>query len=261
MAGCCLTNLGCLSIPIIETSVSGPSGPAGRGISSESYDPANGELTLSFTDFTTYTTGDLRGAAGSNGSNGTDGAPGISRLYTNFSPSTSTTVQSWQQMNTYTLAANSLVNIGDSIIIQFEVELLKKNLVIPIFGQTTILSPRRRISIASGTTSITRFDTSDALGEPTMTTVSLSKGGTQTFLYRTTVELTKTAASAVAGNFKSRVRWDGGVTPASVYTHNSISAFNITVANPIVFSLDIYQFQTAEIGTVSLTIDKLTAEV
>jgi hypothetical protein len=235
--------------------IPGQNGAAGNGIASESYDPLTGELTLTFTDSTTYTTGDLRGASGGTGG---QGANGVSRLYTNFSPLTSTTVGNWQSMNTYTLASNTLVNIGDSVILQFEVELLKKNLTIPVAGTTITLPPYRRISIASGATSLTRFDTSNPLGEPFMTTLSLGKTGTQTYLYRTTVELTKTAASSISSNFISRVRWDSTI-PSNPYTHNSISTFSINVASPIVFSLDIYQYQTVEIRTVSLTIDKITA--
>jgi hypothetical protein len=197
----------------------------------------------------------LQGAAGGVGSSG------VSRLYTNFVPSTSTTVAEWQPMDTYSLDGSSLVNIGDSIILQFEVELLKQNLSISLFGITRILSPIRRISIASGATSLTRYDTSSDLGEPNMTALSLVAGGAQTFLYRTTVELTKTTASAVTSNFKSRVRWDNSLLPASVYTNNSVSTFSIDVTNPIVFSLDIYQFQATEVRVMSLTIDKITAEV
>jgi hypothetical protein len=91
-----------------------------------------------------------------------------------------------------------------------------------------------------------------------MTTLSVGTIPTQTFVYRTTVELTKTAASSVAGNFKSRTRWDGSI-PSGTYTNNSISAFSINVANPIVFSLDIWQWQSTEVKKVSLTIDKITA--
>jgi hypothetical protein len=261
MSDCCLPNLGCLSIPVVSTNVAGnpgQNGAPGNGIASESYDPLTGELTLTFTDSTTFTTGDLRGAAGAAGGAGVNG---VSRLYTNFSPLTSITTQAWQQMDTYTLAANSLVNIGDSVILQFEMELLLKNIKFtnPISGVTTVLNPYRRVSIASGATSLTLFDTASPLGEPYMTTLSVGSIPTQTFVYRTTVELTKTAASSVAGNFKSRTRWDGSI-PSGTYTNNSIAAFNIDIANPIVFSLDIYQWQATEVRKISLTIDKITAQ-
>lgn len=263
MSDCCLPNLGCLSIPVTRTDVQGPSGQ--NGISPTiivgtvtTGDPGDPVVVTNVSTNPSIAEFDFTIPQGYTGTSGAPGVDGVTRLYTNFSPLTSTTISNWQSMNTYTLAANTLVNIGDSVILQFEVELLKKNLTIPVAGTTVTLPPYRRISIASGATSLTRYDTSSPLGEPFMTALSLGKTGTQTYLYRTTVELIKTAASPVAGNFISRVRWDSTI-PSNPYTHNSISSFSINVANPIVFSLDIYQYQTLEIRTVSLTIDKITA--
>ena len=265
MSDCCLPNLGCLSIPIVSTNVEGPPGQNGLSATID----AGIAFALPYGDAPTVTNVgpsqyvgifDFGIPAGAPGAAGAAGVNGVSRLYTNFSTLTSTTTQAWQQMDTYTLAANSLVNIGDSVILQFEMELLLKNIKFtnPISGVTTILNPYRRVSIASGATSLTLFDTATALGEPYMTTLSVGSIPTQTFVYRTTVELTKTAASSVAGNFKSRTRWDGSI-PSGTYTNNSIAAFSINVANPIVFSLDIWQWQSTEVKKVSLTIDKITA--
>ena len=262
MSDCCLPNLGCLSIPITYIDVAGNPGQNGAPGAAATIAVGN-VTTVNPGDPATVTNVGTSGAAIFDfeipeGAPGAAGVNGVSRLYTNFSPLTSTTVGSWQSMNTYTLAANSFVNIGDSVILQFEVELLKKNLTFAIGGTTNTFSPTRRISIASGATSLTRFDTASALGEPFMTALSLGITGTQTYLYRTTVELTKTTASSGTNNFISRVRWDSTI-PSSPYTHNSISTFSINVANPIVFSLDIYQYQTLEVRIVSLTIDKITA--
>lgn len=262
MSDCCLPNLGCLSIPVVSTNVAGIPGQNGISptitVGTVTTGAPGDPVTVTNVGTENAAIFDFEIPAGAAGGTGGQGANGVSRLYTNFSPLTSTTISNWQSMNTYTLAANTLVNIGDSVILQFEVELLKKNLTIPVAGTTVTLPPYRRISIASGATSLTRFDTASAFGEPFMTTLSLAKTGTQTYLYRTTVELTKTAASSGSNNFISRVRWDSTI-PSSPYTHNSISTFSINVANPIVFSLDIYQYQTLEIRTVSLTIDKITA--
>jgi len=264
MSDCCLPNLGCLAIPVLSTNVAGTAGQNGA---------PGAAATIAVGTVTTVNPGDPAtvtnvGTSGAaifdfeipEGAAGAAGINGVSRLYTNFSTLTSITTQAWQQMDTYTLAANSLVNIGDSVILQFEVELLLKNIKFtnPISGITTVLNPYRRVSIASGATSLTLFDTATSLGEPYMTTLSVGTIPTQTFVYRTTVELTKTAASSVVSNFKSRTRWDGGI-PSGTYTNNSIAAFSINVANPIVFSLDIWQWQATEVKKVSLTIDKITA--
>ena len=259
MSDCCLPNLGCLSIPVISTNVAGnpgATGAAGNGIASESYDPLTGELELTFTDSTTFTTGDLRGAAGAPGATGVDG---VSRLYTNRFVGTGTSIvtSTWEDMDTYTLAANSLVNVGDAIIIQFEADLLAANTTAIIAGRSTLVQPRRRVSIASGATSLTQFDVTNALAEPYMITVS-NVTATQTYSYRTTVELVKISSSNSSFNFISRVRWDYTI-PSMTYSNNRVNPISINTANPIIFSFDIYQYQATEIRMRMLTIDKITA--
>jgi hypothetical protein len=119
MSECCLPNLGCLAIPIITVDVAGQAGQNGtdgRGISGESYNDASGELTLLFTSGDpSFTTGDLRGDKGDQGDQGVNG---LARLYSMPEPFfESTIVDNWVQQHDYTVAANTLLNLGDSLII------------------------------------------------------------------------------------------------------------------------------------------------
>jgi hypothetical protein len=159
-------------------------------------------------------------------------------------------------MDTYTLAANSLVNVGDAIIIQLEADLLLPNASIN-FPIAAVFRPNRRVSIASGATSLTQFDVTNALAEPYMETVS-QLTASQTYSYRTTVELVKISSSNSSNNFISRVRWDYTI-PSMTYSNNRVNPFSINTANPIIFSFDIYQYQATEIRMRMLTIDKITA--
>jgi hypothetical protein len=261
MSDCCLPNLGCLSIPVVSTNVAGnpgATGAAGNGIASESYDPLTGELTLTFTDTTTFTTGDLRGAAGAAGGAGVNG---VSRLFTSyfFGNTSSAATSTWTSMDTYTLAGGSLVNIGDSVVINYEVELLLANTIITDFGNTFIFSPLRRVSIASGATSLTKYDATNVLAEPYLTDLSALTAN-QTFSYKATVELIKVAASTTFNNIIRKCTFDYNIlsTPFS-FSNGSGSLISINTGSPIIFSFDIYQYQSTEIRLKNATIDKITA--
>jgi hypothetical protein len=258
MSDCCLPNLGCLSIPVVSTNVAGtqgPQGPAGNGILSESYNSLTGELTLTFTDATTYTTSDLRGAAGTPGAAGVNG---VSRLYTNrfVGTSTSAVINTWESMDTYVLAANSLVNVGDSLLFEFEMDLELNNITQVVGGKTVVVFPRRRISFGSSI-SLTNYDVTNPIAEPYLNTIS-TIGVNQRFSYKTTVELIKVSSSNTLNNFICRSRWDTSV-PSQPWTNIPSILFSIITGNPITFSVDIYQYQSTEVRMRLLTIDKITA--
>jgi hypothetical protein len=258
MSDCCLPNLGCLSIPVVSTNVAGnpgATGAAGNGIASESYDPLTGELELTFTDSTTFTTGDLRGAAGAAGAAGVNG---VSRLYTNrfVGTSTSAVINTWESMDTYVLAANSLVNVGDSLLFEFEMDLELNNITQVVGGKTVVVFPRRRISFGSSI-SLTNYDVTNPIAEPYLNTIS-TIGVNQRFSYKTTVELIKVSSSNTLNNFICRSRWDTSV-PSQPWTNIPSILFSIITGNPITFSVDIYQYQSTEVRMRLLTIDKITA--
>ena len=263
MSECCLPNLGCLSIPVVSTNVAG--NPGQNGAPGAAATIAVGTVTtVNPGDPATVTNVGTSGAAIFDfeipeGAAGAAGVDGTTRLYTNRFLGTGTSIvpSSWEVMDTYTLAANSLVNVGDAIIIQFEADLLAANTTAIIAGRSTIVQPRRRVSIASGVTSLTQFDVTNALAEPYMITVS-NVTANQTYSYRTTVELVKISSGNISNNFISRVRWDYTI-PSMTYSNNRVNPFSINTANPIVFSFDIYQYQATEIKMRMLTIDKITA--
>jgi hypothetical protein len=260
MSDCCLPNLGCLSIPIISTNADGPVGPAGddgRGIQSESYEPSNGQLTFTFTEAPfTFTTGDLRGSPGIQGGAGVDG---VSRLYTNrfVGTSTSAVINSWESMDTYVLAEDSLINVGDSLLFEFEMDLELNNITQVAGGKTVVVFPRRRISFGATSTSLTKYDVTNPIAEPYLNTIS-TIGLNQRFSYKTTVELIKVSTSNLSNNFICRSRWDTSV-PSQPWTNIQTTLFSINTGNPITFSVDIYQYQLTEVRMRLLTIDKITA--
>jgi hypothetical protein len=257
MSDCCLPNLGCLSIPIESTNVLGPPGPNGLpGVSvlGSFYDPLTGIVTFTYSDGTTSTTGDIRGPIGANGP---QGVAGVARLFTTiFQGNTSSAViNAWEQMDTYTLPVGELVNIGDAVVINYEVELLLNNA--NVFGVRLI--PLRRISIGTGT-SLTKYDSTNVLAEPQMNTKS-AVTATMSFSYNVKLELIKVSASNTTANFLRKCTFDSTIpsTPNS-FTNGSGSLLNINVNNPVVFSFDIYQYQSTEIRMKSVTIDKILAQ-
>lgn len=259
MSECCLPNLGCLSIPIVNTNILGPpgnNGVNGVSVTGTFYNPLTGIVTFYYSDGTTTVTSDIRGQSGGSGP---QGIPGVSRLYTNLFTGSSTSIvtSNWESMATYTLAAGSLVNIGDSVLISFETELLLPNITATVLGITSPVPPLRRVSIASGATSLTRYG-STQFQEPIMTTLSSIAGNI--FTYRTTVELIKVSSSSISNNFMRRCRVDHFI-PSQPYSYSNGagSLLGINVNNPIEFSFDIYQYQSTEMRIKNATIDKITA--
>ena len=240
MSDCCLPNLGCLAIPIISTNVAGNPGTNGTSATvtaGDTYgvpygDPANVVNTSANPSAAVF---DFYIPEGAPGSAGVAGVAGVTRLYTSAftGNTTTTTINGWQSMGSYTLQAGSLVNIGDSLVINFETELLLKN--------TTIFSirkyPLRRISIASGT-SLTNYDSLNALAEPLMNTVSASSA-TMSFSYKTTLELIKVSSNNTTTNFIRKCTYDY-TTPSqpTSFSNGSTSLLSINTNNPIVFSFD-----------------------
>ena len=259
MSDCCLPNLGCLAIPIKRTEVLGPAGNNGvNGVSVTGtfYNALTGIVTFYYSNGTTTFTSDIRGAIGGDGPQGT---PGLARLYTNrfVGASTSAVINSWESMDTYVLAEDSLVNVGDSLLFEFEMDLELNNITQVVGGKTVVVFPRRRISFGATSISLTKYDVTSPIAEPYMNTIS-TIGANQRFSYKTTVELIKVSTSNLSNNFICRSRWDTSV-PSQPWTNIQTTLFSINTGNPITFSVDIYQYQSTEVRMRLLTIDKITA--
>jgi hypothetical protein len=242
MSECCLPNLGCLAIPIKYIEVAGQAGQNGtdgRGISSESYNDVSGELTLLFTSGDpSFTTGDLRGTKGDQGDQGVNG---VSRLYSRLMDFyESTLINQWVQQHDYTVPANTLLNIGDSLVIKLR--------SMKLFELGGIFDCQRRIMWNN--TSCTLVSTT----EPYM----ISAEGTQ-LQYDTTVEIIKSDVNEAI----CRV-----VADIDLYTDNifntdkltyqvNLTGLNFGIDN--VISSGLRQVGANQIYFKSITIDKITA--
>jgi hypothetical protein len=237
--------------------VNGPAGQnglPGRGITSTFYNNANGTLTIFYSDGTSQNVGVVQGPIGSSGPPGVDG---MSRLFTSIftGVTTSTVINNWESMGTYSLAVGELVNAGDSVVINYEVELLLNNA--SSFGIRLI--PLRRISIGAGT-SLTKYDSTNALAEPQMNTKS-AVTPTMSFSYNVKLELIRVGTSNTTANIVRKCTFDYTIpsTPNS-FSNGSGVLLNINLNNPVVFSFDIYQYQSTEIRIKNVTIDKIKAQ-
>jgi hypothetical protein len=265
MSDCCLPNLGCLSIPIINTDVAGTPGAPGAAATIDvgtvtTVNPGD-PATVTNSGTTSAAIFDFEIPEGAQGATGGAGVNGVSRLFASyfFGNTSSAATSTWTSMDTYTLAGGSLANIGDSVVINYEVELLLANQIITALGNTFILSPLRRISIASGATSLTKFDATNVLAEPYLTDLSAFTAN-QIYSYKVTVELIKVAASNFSNNIIRKCTFDYNI-PSTPYSFSNGSGLLISIntGNPIIFSFDIYQYQSTEIRLKNATIDKITA--
>ena len=242
MSECCLPNLGCLNIPIISTNVDGPpgqNGAAGRGILDESYEPFNGELTLTFTDNTTYTTGDLRGAQGDIGLQGVNG---VSRLYSRLMDFyESTLINQWVQQHDYTVPANTLLNVGDSLVIN-----LRSMKLLNIGGifdcQRRIMWENQSCTLLVGTT------------EPYMISAEATR-----LQYNTTVEIIKSDVNEAICRVVSDVDLyiDNVLNSDKITYQVNLTGLNFGIDN--VISSGLKQVAANQIYFKSITIDKITA--
>jgi hypothetical protein len=251
MSDCCLPNLGCLSIPIINTDVAGTPGAPGAAATIEvgtvttvaPGDPAtvtnSGTTNAAIFDFEIP-----EGAAGATGSAGVDG---VSRLYYNVTNYNSATIYpSWVQIHNFPLQADTLINNGDSILIT----LISVNLIQYVtFPQ--LLQAQRRIRFNS--TSCTFIP---GLDEPCM--ISDTDAGGLSGQYRTIVEIIKTSSSTALCRVVSDLDNQVKVMNYQYNTYEiSLTGLDFTVLNNIY--TDLSQVIANQVYFKSITIDKITA--
>ena len=235
MSECCLPNLGCLNIPITYIDVAGQAGQNGtdgRGISGESYNDASGELTLLFTSGDpSFTTGDLRGDKGDQGDQGVNG---LARLYSMPEPFyESTIVNDWVQQHDYTVPANTLLNLGDSLVIN----LRSMNMI----NSSTAFPSRRRIRWNS-------------LNMTNSTGLQMNTAST-TFQYNLRVEMIKSDVDKAI----CLITADLDILPNTTIATQQINltGLDFTIANTIY--TDLWQVVSLQTYLNSMTIDKITA--
>jgi hypothetical protein len=250
MSDCCLPNLGCLSIPIVSTNVEGPPGTNGTSatIAVGTVTSVLPGLPATVTNVGTSSAAifDFGIPEGSSGSSGAPGVDGVTRLYYNIGNSNSSTPSTWISLYNYTLPANTLVNNGDSILIN----LISSNEI----GYATFpqfLQALRKITFAgfSCTASLT-------YGEPPMISQSFDSGNTRN--YRTIVEIIRTGTNTAS----CKVMADVDNTTQTIgyqYLVYNTTLSSLNFASTINISAQLNQVVANQIFFKSITIDKITA--
>jgi hypothetical protein len=172
------------------------------------------------------------GPIGQTGLPGSNGVNGLARLYRLLTTQTSATTFSWQALASYTVPANTLVNDGDSLVI--EAWMVQS-------GSIALGEPSRRITFAGQSATI--FGGSQ---EPKIFLQS-----SNTALLR--IEIIKTSVNTAT----SRIIVDTNISLPSVKYTVALTALDFTVSNPLVLSV----FQVVASGTElrSLTVDKIAS--
>jgi hypothetical protein len=251
MSDCCLPNLGCLSIPVVSTNVAGTAGQNGA---------PGAAATIAVGTVTTVNPGDPAtvtnvGTSGAaifdfeipEGAPGAAGVNGVSRLYQYVGVSVgSLTPSTWISILSYSLPANTLVNIGDSILIN----LISSNEI----GYGTFpqfLQALRKITFGgiSCTASIT-------YGEPPMVSQSFDSGNTRN--YRTVLEIIRTGTTTALCKVMADVDNAAKILGYQYLVYDiTLSFLDFTVSNTI--SAQLNQVVANQIFFKSMTIDKITA--
>jgi hypothetical protein len=172
------------------------------------------------------------GPIGATGTSGGNGVNGTARLYEVLTTQTSATTFANATLASYSIPANTLVNDGDSLVI--EAWMVQS-------GSITFGQPSRRITIAGQSATIF-----GGIQEPRIVLQS-----TNSALLR--IEIIKTSVNTAT----SRVIVDQDITLPSIKYTVALTALDFTVSNPLVLSV----FQVVASGTElrSLTVDKIAS--
>jgi hypothetical protein len=184
------------------------------------------------------------------GNQGPAGPNGTTRLY-HFVGSNSgiNVTPNWQNLNSYTLPANTLSNNGDSIVISALHLQTQPSVLITLFGILVLVPAYRRITFDSNNLT---FTNSTELRDLTTSTL-IEPGNTITYLFRTTVELIRTGT----GTATCKVLADIGLNKDNLQTiacSTTISSgLDFTTTNVIEF--DVLQNIASQSELKVLTID------
>jgi hypothetical protein len=184
----------------------------------------------------TYTTGDLRGAQGDTGATGLNG---IARLYTNVTDNFTSAINDWQYMSAYNIAANTLVNDGDALVIRVR--------CIKTLNSNNVLNVRYRVLFNAS--SCTYLGALEPFLSSTLDTTSQ---------YELVVEIIKksstTALCIISADSSVSV---GGSSVGTTRYQNELTGLNFAISNTLYSQL--YQEVANQIRFKSVTIDKITA--
>jgi hypothetical protein len=245
MSDCCLPNLGCLSIPVTYVDVAGQPGQpgtpatvtAGDTFGVPYGDPASVVNTSANPSAAVF---DFYIPAGEPGATGGVGTPGVSRLYSNTSEQFSSLLNQFVQLYQYTIPANTLVDNGDSLVINLRSTKLT-SAGVPFTGCL------RRIKFNA--TSCTIFGGFE---------VAMITADTNGYQYNTRVEIIKIAADEARCLIVSDYDLVTTNIGLQYLTYqNTLTGLDFTTINTI--SADIYQAAFSQVRLRSITIDKIKA--
>ena len=219
----------------------GPQGPQGlQGPAGPPNELAIGSVTTGSADATITGSypNQLLNLVIPQGTTGATGLNGITRLYDFVgSASGSTLTTNWQNLNSYTLPADKLVNDGDSIVISALHLQNEEPVKINSLGTKTINPAYRRITFNS-VNNLTFNNGKELFDLTSSKYVDLSNIVSRlfTYLFRTTVELIKTGANTATCKVLADIGLLGQNLQAIAYSTTS-TGLNFTTTNDIEFDV------------------------
>ena len=248
MSDCCLPNLGCLSIPVISTNVAGNPGQNGA---------PGAAATIAVGTVTTVNPGDPATVTNSGttsaaifdfeipeGAPGAAGVNGVARLYSNTLEQFSSLLNQFVPTYQYTIPVNTLVNNGDSLVINLRSVRLTTN---------TNVAQRRINFNATSCTLYTPTGVGLTATEPFMIT-----NNSEGLQYNTRVEIIKISATQARCLVVADIALDVNLIPIQQLTYqNTLTGLDFTITNTI--SADLWQSASGQSRLKSITIGKIKA--
>lgn len=184
------------------------------------------------------------------GNQGAAGPNGTTRLYHFVGSNSGTNVTpNWQNLNSYTLPANTLSNNGDSIVISALHLQTQPSVLTTLFGIQVQVPAYRKITFDSNNLT---FTSSTELRDLTAS-VYFDSVNTYNYLFRTTVELIRTSSNSATCKVLADVSHSKGNLFTIAYSTTISSGLDFTTTNVIEF--DVLQNIASQSELKVLTID------
>lgn len=241
MSDCCLPNLGCLSIPVVSTNVAGnpgaPGTPATIAVGTVTTGAPGDPVTVTNVGTASAAIFDFEIPEGAAGATGGQGIAGVTRLSTNLTDNYTASINDWQYVSVYSIAANTLVNDGDALVIR--VRCLKT------LNSNIVLNVKYRVLFNSLSCTAIGGD------EPFLYSTDT------TFQYELVVEIIRKSASVALCIVSADLSVSSNSFVSTVKYQNELTGLNFATSNTLYSQL--YQEVANQIVFKSITIDKITA--
>lgn len=248
MSDCCLPNLGCLSIPVISTNVAGnpgtPGTPATIAVGTVTTGAPGDPVTVTNVGTASAAIFDFEIPEGAAGATGGQGVDGVSRLYSNTLEQFSSLLNQFVPTYQYTIPVNTLVDNGDSLVINLRSVRLTTN---------TNVAQRRINFNATSCTLYTPTGVGLTATEPFMIT-----NNSEGLQYNTRVEIIKISSNQARCLVVADIALDVNLITTQQLTYqNTLTGLDFTITNTI--SADLWQSASGQSRLKSITIDKIKA--